>query len=124
MKRILVVDDEKNICMVLKMLLEDDGFTVITASTGREAIEYLSGGEVIDLIITDLKMPDIDGMGILDFLREIENGIPLILITAYGSIEAAVDAMKKGAADFITKPFNTLIPVGLCTLHRFDSARC
>ena len=106
MKRILVVDDEKNMCAALKILLENDGYSVITSSNGREAINYLTKGEVIDLIISDLKMPDIDGMGILNFLKETDTNIPLVLITAYGSIEVAVDAMKKGAEDFITKPFN------------------
>ena len=106
MKRILVVDDEKNMCMVLKMLLERDGYSVITAYNGKEAIEYLLKGEIIDLIVSDLKLPDIDGMGILKFLKSTEREIPLVLITAYGSIESAVKAMKEGAVDFITKPFN------------------
>jgi len=106
MKRILVVDNEKNMCTALKILLENDGYSVITSSNGREAINYLTKGGVIDLIISDLKMPDIDGMGILNFLKETDTAIPLVLITAYGSIEVAVDAMKKGAEDFITKPFN------------------
>ena len=106
MKRILVVDDEKNMCMVLKMLLERDGYAVVTAYNGKEAIEHLLKGEVIDLIISDLKLPDIDGLGILKFLKSTDREIPLVLITAYGSIESAVEAMKEGAADFITKPFN------------------
>ncbi|MCP4405669.1 MAG: sigma-54-dependent Fis family transcriptional regulator [bacterium] len=106
MERILVVDDEKNMCMILKMLLEKDGYAVVTANSGKEAIEYLLKGEVIDLIISDLKMTDVDGMGVLKFLRSTKREIPLVLITAYGSIESAVEAMKQGAADFITKPFN------------------
>lgn len=106
MKRILIVDDEKNMCMILKMLLKRDGYSVITANSGGEALEQLRKGEVIDLIISDLKLPDIDGMGILNFLNTNELEIPLVLITAYGSIELAVEAMKKGAQDFITKPFN------------------
>ena len=106
MKRILVADDEKNMCLALKMLLEDDGFSVITASNGREAIKQMESGEVVDLIISDLKMLDVDGMGILRFLRDAKRDIPLVLITAYGTIEGAVEAMKNGAADFITKPFN------------------
>ncbi|MEW5814506.1 MAG: sigma-54 dependent transcriptional regulator [Spirochaetota bacterium] len=106
MKRILVVDDEEDMCQILKILLENSGYAVITAITGREAIKHLTDGEVVDLIISDLKMPDIDGIGLLNFLRETMREIPLVLITAYGSIEVAVEAMKKGAADFITKPFN------------------
>ena len=106
MRQILVVDDEKNMCEVLKILLENHGYSVLTAADGSEAIERINNGEIIDLIISDLKMPGIDGMGILKFLKENEREIPLILITAYGSIEGAVEAIKMGAVDFITKPFN------------------
>ena len=106
MKRILVVDDEKGMCEVLRLLLEDDGYSVTTAQQGRDAIRRIADGEEIDLIISDLRMPDLDGMDVLSFLRETRREIPLIMITAYGTIEDAVEAMKKGASDFITKPFN------------------
>jgi DNA-binding NtrC family response regulator len=105
-KRVFVVDDEKSMCEVLRLLLEDDGYSVISAHHGREAIERIADGEEVDLIISDLKMPELDGMDILNFLRDTEREIPLIMITAYGTIEDAVEAMKKGASDFITKPFN------------------
>lgn len=68
MRQILVVDDEKNMCEVLKILLENHGYSVLTAADGSEAIERINNGEIIDLIISDLKMPGIDGMGILKFL--------------------------------------------------------
>lgn len=106
MKRILVVDDEKNMGMVLKMLLENDGYSVVTAPDGREAIKKITNGDIVDLIISDLRMPHIDGMEILEFLQQTNRKIPFVIITAYGSIECAVEAMKKGATDFITKPFN------------------
>jgi len=106
MKQILVVDDEKNMREILRILLEDNGYSVITATNGNEALEKLKSGLIVDMIISDLKMDGIDGIGILKYLREIESGLPLVLITAYGSIEAAVEAMKTGAYDFITKPFN------------------
>ncbi len=105
MKRILIVDDEANMCMVLKMTLEKDGYSITTASNGEEAINLIKR-EVYDLIISDLKMPGIDGIGILEYLKKTERSIPIIFITAYGSIETAVNAMKMGAFDFITKPFN------------------
>jgi DNA-binding NtrC family response regulator len=101
------VDDEQNMCNALKILLEKNKYSVCTASDGREAIATIEQGEVIDLIITDLKMPNVDGIGVLKYLTRRELKIPLVLITAFGSIEAAVEAMKMGAADFITKPFNT-----------------
>ena len=107
MKRILIVDDEKNMCTILKMLFEGEGFDVVLAYNGAEAIQRIEQGEVIDLIISDFKMPGGDGIGIMNHLKETERDIPLILITAYGTIPDAVQAVKKGAVDFITKPFNT-----------------
>jgi DNA-binding NtrC family response regulator len=107
MKRILIVDDEKNMCTVLSMLFRDRGYEVATAGDGSEVVHRLEQGEVVDLIISDLKMPGVDGIGILDYLKETERDIPLILITAYGTIPDAVQAVKKGAVDFLTKPFNT-----------------
>jgi two-component system response regulator AtoC len=106
MRRILVVDDEQNMRSVLKILLEKHDYSVCTAADGREAIARIEEGEVVDLVVSDLKMPGVDGMGLLNYLMENKRGIPLVLITAYGTIEAAVGAMKMGAADFITKPFN------------------
>ena len=106
MRRILVVDDEQNMRNALSILLEKHNYAVCTACDGEEAIAAIEGGEVVDLIITDLKMPHVDGIGVLNYLRRKRHDIPLVLITAFGSIEAAVEAMKMGAADFITKPFN------------------
>jgi DNA-binding NtrC family response regulator len=106
MKRVLVVDDEANICDVLKMLLEEDGYEVETARNGRNAIECLEKSAVPDLVISDLKMPEKDGMALLDYVKKSHPDMPLVMITAYGSIENAVEAMKRGARDFITKPFN------------------
>jgi DNA-binding NtrC family response regulator len=106
MKRVLVVDDEPNVRMVLKMLLEDDGYEVVTAESGEQGIETLEKESVLDLIISDLKMPGMDGLALLKNMKRSGRDVPLIMITAYGSIEKAVEAMKSGAADFITKPFN------------------
>ncbi len=106
MKRILVADDEINMCRILKIILEKDGYSVLTADSGKEAIRILKSDINIDLVISDLRMPDVDGIAVLKFLKESKTNIPIILITAYGSIEIAVEAMKKGAADFITKPFD------------------
>lgn len=106
MKRILVVDDEPNVRTVLTMLLEDDGYEVLTAENGERAMSAIDDGPDLDLVITDLKMPGADGLALLRHLKQAGREVPLVMITAYGSIEKAVEAMKGGAADFITKPFN------------------
>ncbi len=106
MKRILVIDDESNLRTVLTMLLEDDGYEVLSAEDGRKGMEMIEDAPELDLIISDLKMPGADGMALLRSLKQQGRDVPLVMITAYGSIEKAVEAMKSGAADFITKPFN------------------
>jgi len=106
MKRILVIDDEPNVRTVLSMLFEEDGYEVVCAENGDRGKEAFDSGPEPDLIITDLKMPGIDGLALLDHVKQSGRPVPLVMITAYGSIEKAVEAMKCGAADFITKPFN------------------
>ncbi len=106
MKKILVADDEINMCRILQIILEKDGYSVITVNSGNEAIETLKSDNNIDLVISDLRMPEVDGLAILAYLKENKSNIPIILVTAFGTIEIAVEAMKKGAADFITKPFD------------------
>jgi len=106
MKKLLIVDDEINMQKVLGILFHREGYIVKTVSNGREAVKYIESGESFDLIISDLKMPVMDGIDLLKYLKQTGVSVPLILITAYGSISEAVDAMKLGAEDFITKPFN------------------
>lgn len=100
---ILVIDDEKSQREILKTILEDEGYFVYAAGSGREALELFST-TTPDLILTDLKIPDIDGMSLLNsFTREL-NSSPVIIMTAYGTINSAVEAMRKGAFDYLTKP--------------------
>jgi len=106
MKRILVIDDEPNVRTVLAMLLEDDGYEVTTAEDGQKGMSMIDSSPDLDLVISDLKMPGADGMALLRSLKQQGRDVPLVMITAYGTIEKAVEAMKSGAADFITKPFN------------------
>jgi DNA-binding NtrC family response regulator len=106
MKRILVIDDEPNVRTVLTMLLEDDGYEVMAAEDGQKGMTMIESVSDLDLVISDLKMPGADGMALLRSLKQQGRDVPLVMITAYGSIEKAVEAMKSGAADFITKPFN------------------
>jgi two-component system response regulator AtoC len=103
-EKILVVDDELNMRLVLKALLSKEGYDVATASDGLEALKILKSGDV-EVIVTDMKMPKLDGMGLLERVIRDYPSTPVIIITAHGTIAAAVDALKKGAFDYITKPF-------------------
>jgi len=105
-KSILVVDDELNMRKVLEILFKREGCRVTTSSNGIEALEIIKSGRKFDLILSDLKMPEMDGIELLEQIRGNNIDIPVILLTAYGTIAEAVSAIKLGAADFITKPFN------------------
>jgi len=102
--KILVVDDEKDITRVLEFLLSGEGYLVESALSGEEAIELLRKKD-FDIVLTDLKMDKIDGIGVLEEAKRLNPDINVVLMTAYASVESAVDAMKKGASDYIVKPF-------------------
>ena len=102
--KILVVDDEKNLREFLEIMLHKDGYGVETAKNGREAVERFEK-QFFDLIICDVKMPELDGLGVLKKAKETWPETHIIMITAYASTETAVEAMKQGALDYITKPF-------------------
>lgn len=99
---ILVVDDEKDYCDVLKMILTEKGYKVDTCNHGREAMEFLKKKH-FDLVITDLFMPVMDGRQLLDEIQKASLDVEVIMLTAYGTIEKAVEAMKAGAYSYITK---------------------
>ncbi|HEY5497555.1 MAG TPA: response regulator, partial [Syntrophales bacterium] len=106
MSKILVVDDEINMQVVLRAMLKKEGYEVLTASDGREALKVLAAGRGnIDVVVTDLKMPNLDGMGLLERVMKDYPATPVIMITAHGTVATAVDALKMGAFDYITKPF-------------------
>ena len=104
MNRILVVDDEINMQVVLRAMLKKEGYEVFTAPDGREALKVLADDD-IDVVVTDLKMPNLDGMGLLERVAADYPAVPVIMITAHGTVATAVDALKKGAFDYVTKPF-------------------
>jgi two-component system response regulator PilR (NtrC family) len=104
MPSLLVVDDELSMREFLKILLEKEGYEVTTASEASSALELFQKEE-FDLIISDIKMPGIGGLSLLEKVKEIDSSVPVIMITAYASPENAVFAMKSGAFDYITKPF-------------------
>jgi DNA-binding NtrC family response regulator len=103
-KPILIVDDEKNIRLTLSMALEALGVETESAEDGEEALAKLKEKE-FGLILLDLHMPGVDGMEVLRQVREIRPDIRVVIITAYGTVELAVEAMKLGAVDFVQKPF-------------------
>jgi DNA-binding NtrC family response regulator len=105
MLKVLVVEDKESMASMLKETLESEGFAAPVAETGDKGIEMLRD-EAPDLVLTDLKLPGKDGLEILKSSKEMNPLRPVIMMTAHGSVEAAVDAMKEGAFDFITKPFN------------------
>ena len=104
-KPILIVDDEKNICLALSQALEILEIEIDTALNGEEALAKLRNKE-FGLLLLDLRMPGMDGIEVLRRIREIRPDIRIIILTAYGTVESAVEAMKLGAADFIQKPFS------------------
>ncbi len=104
METILIVDDEKNYLVVLEALLAPEGYEVVTADSARDALTMIKDSD-IDLVITDMKMPKMSGMELLAESKNIKPDLPVIMMTAYGTIELAVEAMKKRAFDYITKPF-------------------
>jgi len=102
--RILVVDDEKVICAGLEKILGEAGYEVHTTLSAKRALEILKEGPV-DIVITDLKMPEVSGMELLRIIREMYPPITVIVITGYSTVETAIEAMKLGALDYLPKPF-------------------
>ena len=102
---ILIIDDEKNYLLVLQTLLEDEGYTVTALSDPETALAFLQESEV-DVVGTDMKMPRITGLDVLERVKKQWPYIPVLIMTAFGTIESAVETMKYGAFDYITKPFS------------------
>ena len=104
-KKILIVDDKKNIRMVLNDLLVTEGYDTLTAESGEKGLELFEK-ERVDLILTDLIMKGISGVDFIQKIREKDTSVPIIILTAFGSISSAVEAIKSGADDYLTKPLN------------------
>ena len=102
---ILILDDEKNYLLVLQAILEDEGYAITALDDPRLGMAFLEESEV-DVVITDMKMPGLSGEEVLDRVRKDYPHIPVMIMTAFGSIDNAVEAMKCGAFDYITKPFS------------------
>ena len=106
MPNILVVDDKDSMRNMLTETLLEEGHRVDSASTGKKAVDLVRN-KSYDLVLTDLKMPDIDGLQVLSEVKEVDSETAVILMTAFGTIEDAVVAMRLGAYDFVTKPFDS-----------------
>src|SRR5476651_1431383 len=104
--RILVIDDEAAIRDSLRMTLEYNGYEFVGAATGQEGLA-LAEREAPDLVLLDIKMPGMDGMDVLGRLRSINDTLPVVMISGHGTTSTAVDAIKRGAADFLDKPFES-----------------
>jgi two-component system response regulator PilR (NtrC family) len=105
MKNILIAEDESTLREGLSQAFSENGFKVVQAASGREAIERMER-QVFDLVVTDLKMPGGDGMEVLKRARNVNEETPVIIMTAFGTVEGAVEAIKQGAYDYIQKPFS------------------
>ncbi len=105
METILIVDDEKNYLLVLSAVLEEEGYEVLTTASSLEALEILKASDV-DLVLTDMKMPGMDGIEVLEQIKTRDPELPVIMMTAHGTVDKAVEAMQKGAYSYILKPFD------------------
>ena len=105
MKRILIVDDDKDLRFNLSCILKEEGHEVIAASDGKQALNALAEN-VPDLVMLDVRLPGMDGVELLEEMKKIEKNLPIIMLTAYSDVKSAVKAMKLGAFDYVTKPFN------------------
>ncbi len=103
-QRVLLVDDEANIRRTLSVVLHQEGYEVDTVADGKEALERLPS-EIYDFVITDLRMPGVDGMVVLEEVKRIHPETLVVMMSAYGSTDLAIEAVKRGAVDYIAKPF-------------------
>ena len=103
--KILVIDDEAGIGDILQKILVREGHDVLTATNGKDGIKHVKKGSV-DMVILDIKMPEMDGIEVLEKIHEIDKNIVVVMLTAYGTLGTAREAMRLGAYDYITKPFD------------------
>ncbi len=102
--RVLVIDDEESMRHALMKGLERAGFRTVTAATGRGGVEqFVAGG--FDAVLTDVKLPDLSGLDITAILVEMDASVPVVVMTGYGTMEVALEAMRRGARDYVQKPF-------------------
>ncbi|WP_027719008.1 sigma-54-dependent transcriptional regulator [Desulfovirgula thermocuniculi] len=103
--KILIIDDEEHLCWALSKALQQEGYHVLTTTSPHEGLEIIRDKQP-SLVILDLKMPEMDGIEVLRRAKEMQPQLPVIILTAHGTVETAIEAMKIGAADYLTKPFD------------------
>ena len=105
MEKILIIDDEKSILDLLKVVFKKEGYQVATALSASRALELIEKND-FDLVLSDIKLPEMNGMEILKFIKDKKPDLPVVMMTAYGTIKQAVEALKAGALDYVVKPFD------------------
>src|SRR5260370_38246642 len=110
---ILIADDERSIRLMLETGLTLNGFRVTSARNGREALELATAGK-FDAVLSDIYMPDLGGLELVDALRAADANLPIVLMTAQGSLQVAAEAVTRGARDFIGKPVDVSAGGGVC----------
>lgn len=105
MSRMLIIDDEEGMCWALEKAMQEEGHQVLTATSGLEGLAIFAAQE-FDLILLDIRMPDISGLEVLEQIRQRDKKIPVLIMTGYSSLPTALEAMKNGATGYLTKPFN------------------
>ncbi|PIQ97253.1 MAG: two-component system response regulator [Nitrospinae bacterium CG11_big_fil_rev_8_21_14_0_20_56_8] len=114
--KILVVDDEQDVRDVIKLHLESEGFNILTAENGEEAIKTLKGSDNmvnVGVILCDIRMPKVNGVECIDYLKQQAPGIPVVVVTGYPDAEMAADLLKKGVKDYLVKPVEKSKLVGV-----------
>lgn len=119
-RTILIVDDERNMRWVLERALTKAGYDVVTAERGEQALQRFAR-QAVDLILLDLKMPGMDGMSVLRELRRRDEKVPILLLTAYATVQTAVEALKIGATDYLRKPFDIETVLDVIARHIADA---
>ena len=105
MASVLIVEDEPKMLRLLELNLGEEGWTTFSAGDAETGLKIL-GREAIDLVLSDFKLPGMNGLEFLDAIHRVNAEVPVVLMTAYGSVETAVEAMKKGASNYVLKPFS------------------
>ena len=103
-QRIMLIDNEEGLCRMMEAVLKDQGYLVKSFTRPVQAIAEFSAGDY-DLIISDIKMPEMDGLEVLQHVRNRDPEVPIIMITAYATVEMSIQALRRGAYDMLTKPF-------------------